>query len=297
MHPDHRPYLKFTNRSRLDKSVNSLLGIIEGISIDGVINSSELSLLRLWISEHNELKNKHPFNELVPVIEEAVADGVLTQDEREDIVWLCEKLRSTEFFDQTTADLQRLHAILGGIVADGQISEEELRGLSGWLDDHEHLRTCWPYDEVGSLITAVLADKKIDEKEHKMLKEFFSEFLAVLDNRTIVSPSIADGTTLVGLCAVCPDIKFEESKFCFTGASARYTRNQLAQIVSDFGGEFVGSMTAKVKYLVIGADGNPCWAYACYGRKVEKAVELRKSGNRVLIVHENDFHDAVADHG
>ena len=276
--------------------MNSLFGIIEGISIDGAINSSELSLLQLWLSEHDELKNKHPFNELVPVIEAAVADGVLTQDERDDIVWLCEKLRSTEFFDQTTADLQRLHAILGGIVADGIITEEELRGLSDWLDDHEHLRTCWPYDEVGSLITAVLADKKIDEKEHKMLKEFFSEFLAVLDSRTIVSPSISDGTTLVGLCAVCPEIDFEESKFCFTGASTRYTRNQLAQIVSNHGGEFVNSMTAKVKYLVIGADGNPCWAYACYGRKVEKAVELRKSGNRVLIVHENDFHDAIADH-
>lgn len=296
MHSDHRPYMKFTNRSRLDKSVNSLLGIVEGILIDGAINSSELSLLRLWLSEHDELKNKHPFNELVPVIEAAVADGVLTQDEREDIVWLCEKLLSTEFFDQTTADLQRLHAILGGIVADGKITEEELHGLSDWLEEHEHLRTCWPYDEVGSLITVVLADKKIDEKEHKMLKDFFSEFLAVLDSRTIVSPSISDGTTLVGLCAVCPEINFEESKFCFTGASTRYTRNQLAQIVSNFGGEFVDSMTAKVKYLVIGADGNPCWAYACYGRKVEKAVELRKSGNRVLIVHENDFHDAVADH-
>jgi hypothetical protein len=61
------------------------------------------------------------------------------------------------------------------------------------------------------------------------------------------------------------------------------------------GGEFVSSVTAKVKYLVIGAEGNPCWTYACYGRKVEKAVELRKSGVRLLIIHENDFHDAVAD--
>ena len=297
MHPDHRPYLKFTNRSRLDKSVNSLLGIIEGISIDGVINSSELSLLRLWLSDHNELKGKHPFSEFIPVVEAAVADGVLTQDEKDDIVWLCEKLRSTEFFDQTTADLQRLHAILGGIVADGQITETELSGLSDWLDDHEHLRTCWPYDEIGSLITAVLADKRIDENEHTMLKEFFSEFLAILDNQTIVSPSVSIETKLVGLCAVCPEIHFENSTFCFTGASTRFTRNQLAQIVSSLGGEFVNSMTAKVKYLVIGAEGNPCWAYACYGRKVEKAVELRKSGNRVLIVHENDLHDAIADHG
>lgn len=295
MHPDHLKYAKFTTRAQLEKSVNSLLGIIEGVSIDGAINASEYGFLRLWLSEHAELQDRHPFNELVPVVQAVMADGVLTQDEQEDIIWLCERLCSTEYYDKATADLQRLHAIVGGIVADGQISEEELRGLSSWLEDHEHLKSCWPYDEIGSLIIAVLADKKIDEKEHKMLKDFFSEFIAVLDGRTIVSPSISEGATFVGLCAVCPEIEFEGSKFCFTGASTRYTRSQLAEIVNRLGGEVVPSMSAKVSYLIIGADGNPCWAYACYGRKVEKAVELRKSGARLLIVHENDFHDAVAD--
>ena len=57
----------------------------------------------------------------------------------------------------------------------------------------------------------------------------------------------------------------------------------------------MNSVSAKLDYLIIGADGNPCWAYACYGRKVEKAVDLRKTGSRLLLVHENDFHDAVAD--
>jgi BRCA1 C Terminus (BRCT) domain len=295
MHSDHQQYVKFTSRARLDKAVNSLSGIIEGISIDGAINASELGFLHIWLSEHAEFQDRHPFNEFVPVVQAAVADGVLTLDEREDIIWLCERLRSTEYYDKTTADLQRLHAMVGGIVADGVISAEELRGLSLWLQDHEHLKTCWPYDEIDSLVTAVLADKKIDEREHKMLKDFFGEFIAVLDDRTITSPQVTEGATLVGLCAVCPEIEFEDSKFCFTGASARYTRSQLVDTVSRLGGEFVSSVTAKVKYLVIGAEGNPCWAYACYGRKVEKAVELRKSGVRLLIIHENDFHDAVAD--
>lgn len=295
MHTDHLPYIMFTTRSRLDKSINSLIGIVEGIAIDGSINTSELGFLRLWLNDHTELQDRHPYNELVPVVLQAVADGVLSLDEREDILWLCERLRSTDYYDKTTADLQRLHALVGGIVADGIITETELRGLSAWLADHEHLKTCWPYDEIDSLITAVMADKKIDEQEHKMLKDFFSEFVAVLDERTIVSPRISEGAALAGLCAVCPEIEFEDSKFCFTGASMRYTRSQLSETVSRLGGEVVSSMTATVNYLIIGADGNPCWAYACYGRKVEKAVQLRKSGARLLLVHENDFHDAVAD--
>ena len=295
MHTDHLPYARFTSRARLDKSINSLLGFIEGIAIDCEINSDEMRFLQIWLVEHEEVHNLHPFNELIPVIQSAVADGMITCEERDDIVWLCERLRSTDYFDKTTSDLQRLHAIVGGIVSDGNISEEELRGLSRWLQDHEHLKTCWPYDEIDSLITAVLADKKIEKDEHDFLRGFFSEFVAVLDGRTIVSPSITENGSIAGLCAVCPEIEFKNSRFCFTGASTRYTRSQLKETVSRLGGEVLSSLSAKVDYLIIGADGNPCWTYACYGRKVEKAVELRKSGVRLLIVHENDFHDAVAD--
>lgn len=295
MHPDHRPYFRFTGRARLEKSINSLLGIIQGLAIDGVINEIEIDYLELWLSEHQELRDLNPFNELIPAVEAAVSDGQLTDEERADLVWLCERLTSTTFFDRVTADLQRLHAILGGIIADCQITEAELRGLSDWLEEHDHLKTCWPYDEIGALVTSVLADKKIDDDEHRMLHSFFSEFTALFDGRTITSGFIKEDVSISGLCAVCPDITFDQKRFSFTGASARYTRQQLAQTVANLGGEFQGNLSSKVHYLVIGADGNPCWAFACYGRKVEKAVELRKSGHRLLIVHENDFHDAVAD--
>jgi hypothetical protein len=224
MHPDHLQYIKFTSRARLDKSINSLLGLIEGIAIDGAINESEVGFLNLWLEEHADVRDRHPYSELVPVVRAALDDGVLTQDERDDIIWLCEKLRSTEFYDKTTADLQRLHAVLGGIVSDGRITEEELQGLSAWLAEHEHLRSCWPYDEIDSLILGVMKDKKIDEREHAILKSFFSEFIAVLDDRTIVVPLVKDEESIVGLCAVCPEIEFNGSKFSFTGASSRYTR-------------------------------------------------------------------------
>ena len=46
---------------------------------------------------------------------------------------------------------------------------------------------------------------------------------------------------------------------------------------------------------MVGNSGNPCWAYACYGRKIEEAVTLRKAGAKVVIVNETDFWDAVDD--
>lgn len=295
MHPDHREYFKLTGRSRLDKSINSLLGIIEGISVDSNINNEEIKFLNLWLEDHKELRDSHPYNELLPVIENAISDRNLSIEEKEDILWLCEKLRSTEFFDVATADIQRLHAVLGGIASDGAITEAELKGLSDWLSDHEHLQRCWPYEEVGSLITSVLRDKRIDSVEQELLMGFFTEFVSILDNRTIVSPKVTLKENVVGLCAVCPEIVFSGSKFCFTGTSYKYTRAEFFNLVKHLGGEVMNSVSANLDYLIIGADGNPCWTYACYGRKVEKAVDLRKAGSRLLLVHENDFHDAVAD--
>lgn len=297
LHPDLHSYFRFTGKSRLEKSINSLLGLLEGIAIDGKVTSGEVSMLRMWLMDHQDVAHHHPYNELTAVVAAAVQDGVLDPEERADITWLCERMRRTEFFDMVTADLQRLHALVGGIAADGQISMEEMRGLSDWLAEHEHLKTCWPYDEIGALTTKVLGDGRIDPGEHKLLMDFFTEFLAVLDERTIVRPIVVaeTGKPITALCAMEPTIVFSGATFCFTGASAKYKRSQFEQIVRGLGGDPLPGVSAKLQYLVIGAEGNPCWAYACYGRKVEKAVELRRKGVKVVLVHENDFHDAVLD--
>lgn len=162
---------------------------------------------------------------------------------------------------------------------------------------HEVLKTCWPYDEIDSIVTAVMADQRIDDSEQKTLKLLFADFVEIEDDKTITTLPILQGQKISGLCAVSPDIKFRNSVFCFTGASSRYTRSDLKEIVMKLGGKSIDTVTKSLDYLVIGADGNPCWTYACYGRKVEAAVKLRKVGHKLLLIHENDFHDAVADDG
>jgi hypothetical protein len=295
LHADHYPYYQFTGKSRLDKSINTLLGIVEGITIDSKIDDIELDYLIAWLNENNEFRDRHPYNELFPVLTQALEDGVITDDERSDILWLCERLRSNEFYGSTTTDLQRLHAVLGGITADGLITEAELQGLSSWLLDHENLRTCWPYDEVDSLITKVLADKVIDQQEQSQLMSFFSEFIESGQKHTIIQPQAEGEMTLSGVCAVSPEIIVPGSTFCFTGASKRYNREQFKTVIVQNGGRFTNSISKNLNYLVIGGEGNPCWAYACYGRKVEAAVSLRKQGHRLLLVHEYDFTDALMD--
>lgn len=292
---DHDAYRRFTGKAEFEKAVNTLIGLIEGIAIDARINDAEVDFLQTWLDGQRIRAHKHPFNELFPVVEGAIADGVLTADEKEDILWLCKRLTAAEYFNRATADMQRLHSLVAGIGSDGQISVEEIRGLSAWLQENDHLKTCWPYDEIESLVTSVLADGKIDPKEHALLMAFFGEFVAILDNKTVVNPKVIEGTALVGLCAVCPEIRFSDAVFCLTGASHKYSRRAFEALIAELGGIATNSVSKKVHYLIVGADGNPCWAYACYGRKVERAVELRREGHPIVLVHENDFHDAVAD--
>ncbi|WP_026974233.1 BRCT domain-containing protein, partial [Alicyclobacillus contaminans] len=71
-------------------------------------------------------------------------------------------------------------------------------------------------------------------------------------------------------------------------------RADIQKVVIEHGGRFSNSVTVDTDYLVVGDQGNPCWAFSCYGRKVEKAVKLRKQGRRILIIHEVDFWDALA---
>jgi hypothetical protein len=295
MHQDHEPYVQYTSKARMDKAINTLIGVVEGISIDAKINDLEIEFLRQWVEEHQDIKHQHPFTELLPVVADALTDCKITIDERDDILYLCEKLTSKEYYDRITADLQKLHAIMGGIVADSVVTEEELKGLSVWIEEHEHLKKCYPYDEVSTIISSVMADNKIDPDEQKQLRQLFSEFIQVCDDKIIKCLPVYEESSIKGLCAMCPEIVVKNSLFCFTGASNKYSRKEFANLITKLGGKFTDSISMGLNYLVIGAEGNPCWAYSCYGRKVEAAVKLRKQGIKLLIVHEYDFHDAISD--
>jgi hypothetical protein len=288
-------YRRFTGKAEFEKVFNTLIGLIEGIVIDAQINEVELGFLQAWLDAQRAMAQKHPFNEIVPLLDQAIADGILSSGGKEDILWLCKRLTASEYLNAATADMQRLHSLVAAIGSDDHVSVDELCGLADWLLENDHLKTCWPYDEIESVVSGVLEDGKIEPAEHAFLMAFFGEFVSVLDSKASVSPHVKEGATIVGLCAVGPEIRFPDSVFCLTGSSRKYTRQDFAVAIADRGGTAVNGVSRKVHYLVIGADGNPCWAYACYGRKVERAVALRREGHPIVIVHEKDFHDAVAD--
>lgn len=295
MYQEKWEYIHFAGPQMLDKELHILDGIVKGIAIDNHINQQEVSALIGWCDSHAAVSNKSPFNEIIPLILKASSDGVIDLDEREDIQWLCQKYTTeNNYYNSITSDMQRLHGVLAGIVSDGKITEGELAGLRKWLEDHEYLRTVWPFDEIDSLITEILRDGIIDDQEHHVLLNFCAQFLTNTTNMILDLP-IESELLRTGVCSAMPEIAFDNKIFCLTGGFENGTKNELSQIILDFGGNISKGIRKDLDFLVVGGKGNECWAFACYGRKVEKAMNYRKEGAPIQIVHEFDFWDAVED--
>ncbi len=298
---DKQEFRKYTGKAERDKFLNILKGVLAGISIDENIDTKEIEELRHWCSLLGEYVDKKPFNELIPIISNALSDNTLTDEELCDINWVIDKFISKErnaYYDPITHGLQNLQGMLHGIFADNYISDTEIKQLKEWINDNEYLSGYYPYDEISTLLTSILSDGIITDDEKNILKVYFSEFIdkdSSLEINFKEIDELKNDYTVEGVCSVCPVIDFNEKTFCFTGASDKASRKDFETLITSLGGTFSNSVTKKTDYLIIGNNGNTCWVYSCYGRKVEQAINQRKKGQKIIILHENDFWDAVED--
>jgi hypothetical protein len=293
-------YRVYTSKAEVHKAVNSLIGLIKGIEIDGIVNPDELDEITNWCNLHRFLQKKSPFSEIIPVIDDALMDGLLEREEIQDILWLCNRVVNSsefdEYYNMITSSIQELEGILHGILADNELTEVEINQLAIWMEDREFLKGTYPFDEIDSLLVSARQDGVISDDEKNMLRAFFANFIDTRISYNINDfeiKALQSKYSVSGICAVCPEIMFENKTFSFTGTSSRAKRKEIADIIVSKGSFFNEGVTKKTDYLIVGGEGNPCWAFSCYGRKVEKAVQLRKEGVQIVIVHENDFWDEI----
>ena len=287
----------FTSKSRADKAINSLKGILLGIISNETVNKTELEELKKWAENHHDLINRNPFKEFMAIIHETASQNIDGKESIEDLYWLCQKYEGDNYYyNAITSDLQLLQGICHGILADGVIDEKEIFSLEKWLEGNTHLNTYYPYDEIRSLILSIVSDRKIDEEEKLVLKAYLKQFVKI-ENKEI-SKKIDDETkdiNITGHCTSDPDIEIKGKTFCITGILKSGSRSEIEKQISALGGIPTKNVNKETDYLIVGDNGNQAWAFACYGRKVEKALELRKNGHTITLIHEFDFMDILED--
>lgn len=88
---------------RLTKAAQSLLGICAGLTADGTLNDQEIAFLATWIEQNNEVTTVWPGSAIAKRLDAILADGVITTEERAELISLMQDLSGNEFAETGSA--------------------------------------------------------------------------------------------------------------------------------------------------------------------------------------------------
>lgn len=276
------------DKAGLDQALVSLAAILRQ-----AVNTKELAELDTWYGHYENYADRHPFNELMPLIRQSLQTNSVDEEDCNDIFWLCNRFVTNDY-DVIVSDIERLGSIFHQAMSNNQMTEEGIKALASWLEDSNHLTKTYPYEEIYGVVRTVLSNRSVYEEEIKIMNALLPEHFDAKTSLNCEEVSrLKQEMDIKRIYGLFPEITIPNRYFCFTGASSRTTRDELAEIAGSLGGFYENSVTTKTDYLVIGNAANPCWAFSCYGRKVQAALNLREKGHWIAIVHESRFWEAL----
>lgn len=89
------------------KSVESLLGLCKGLLADNVLNEEEIIFLDTWLKENEEITRVWPANVIADRVQAVLDDGVITQEEAEDLKSTLESIVGSGLQDGVVAGMAR----------------------------------------------------------------------------------------------------------------------------------------------------------------------------------------------
>jgi hypothetical protein len=191
---------------------------------------------------------------------------------------------------RTERNISELLGIAKGVLADGMVSEDEARYLLAWSHEHPGAVARWPVNIIFSRLKHVFDDGQIDEDEQEELRAL----LAALIGGTASIVLGYDASTELPLDTPPPLISWEQEVYVFTGKFAYGTRAHCQREVHQRGGLCEDSITRRTTFLVLGTFGSRDWKQTSYGRKIERAVQLRDSGFPIRIIGEDHWAGALS---
>lgn len=180
-------------------------------------------------------------------------------------------------------EMDELVGLARGLTADGILNQTEVEFLRTWLVAHREVHQSPMAANLLLRVNAMLADNVIDSEEARELFETLQE----LSGDDIVLGETLKSTSLP-LDEPLPSVLFDSRNYCFTGTFAFGPRNQCEAAVHELGG-ICGSLTKKTNYLVIGIYATDSWAHSSYGRKIERALEMKSDGVPIHIIGEQHW--------
>jgi hypothetical protein len=187
-------------------------------------------------------------------------------------------------------DVAELIGLAKGIVADGVVNDAEADCIRDWSGNHPDAMRRWPVSLIYSRLQQIFADGRVDDGERNELREL----LGGLAGGQLSINLGYDAPTTLPLDNPPPLVCWVDETYVFTGKFAYGTRAQCAKEVSDRGGRVEDDVTRRTSFLVVGTFSSRDWVNTSYGRKIQRAAELRDSGFALRIVGEDHWANALS---
>jgi NAD-dependent DNA ligase len=189
-------------------------------------------------------------------------------DEQEQLI--NRNIRAKEVCDRK---IDELIGICRGIISDGTTNMQEAQFLLKWIKSNYKVAKFYPFNVLYSRLSEMLQDGILDDEEQK---ELFETMAALTGGELIIEDrEIESMSSTLPLCDPAPIISIKGSSFVFTGVFTTGPRKKLSDLVVEIGGIIHDKVKQDTDFLVIGDIGSRDWAHSSFGRKIEKAVELR----------------------
>ncbi|MGN0606975.1 MAG: hypothetical protein ACI4JM_10675 [Oscillospiraceae bacterium] len=156
------------------RNINELIGIIQGISFDKIINQKEVIRLQDWVDKSRNLVTESLEKNLISLVDKVLEDKIITHDEQESLLNECKNVQKHEC--DINNRIYELNGIISGIICDGEVNEEEIYSLKQWMDEYgDIIKHHRPSAKMFSLIESILEDEIITEDEQNELLEALTE--------------------------------------------------------------------------------------------------------------------------
>lgn len=183
-------------------------------------------------------------------------------------------------------DISELLGLAKGMLADGVVHQDEASYLQQWLTLHPDAASRWPAKMLLTRLDGFFRDGRIDEAERIELAGLLDDLVG---GRAQVSLGY-EAATALPLDRPSPLICWgPDEVYVFTGRFAYGTRAHCQREVTGRQSKVEDGVTRRTSFLVIGTFTEENWAHSSYGRKIERAVELRDSGFPLRIVGEDHW--------
>ncbi|GJM14130.1 MAG: hypothetical protein DHS20C12_25330 [Pseudohongiella sp.] len=274
----------FSFSNEKDRAVYGLKGILAGVVADERLNEMELLFLDSWLQSQEHLSEDADVLAILRQVGEILEDGIISPDELQQMQARIEQIINHKDSETTESvgHIEELIGFLTGTASDGVLNDQEITAMSSWLEHNESVKEVWPASVIVQRLAIILEDGIITDEERGDLLTTVRQVTGSDTDETGLS---YEASTEVWEDSI-DELNLTGSVFCLTGDFVSGDRESVDTLLRCHGGESNSSVNKSVDYLVIGTLASRDWLYTSHGRKIEKALLLKREGCDIKIITE-----------